>query len=127
MNKHQLERVVVKWLNTHYGNLTTKTTEKYPNSVFYVNSDNEIMMEYHNENDYVYMHYDHLWSKIKSLFHLNSDDTKSIMKVWLEEAYKLGAVKPKFQYNDSVSWLNGTYELRVITPTDLHKSEFKEL
>ena len=49
VNKHQLERVVVKWLNKKYSNLTPKTIEKYPNSVFYVNSDNEVIVEYNNE------------------------------------------------------------------------------
>ena len=95
VNKHQLERVVIKWLDKHYGNLTLKTIEKYPNSVFYVNSDNEVIMEYDKKNENVYIHYDHIWSKIESLFHLNYGETQSIMKVWVEEAYKLGGVTPK--------------------------------
>ena len=94
VNKHQLERVVIKWLNKYLGNLTQKTIEKYPNSVFYVNSDNHVMMEYDQENSYVYIHDDHIWSKIELLFHLNYDDIQSIMKVWVEEDYKLGGVTP---------------------------------
>jgi len=94
VNKHQLERVVIKWLNKHFGNLTPKTTEKYPNSVFYVNSNKDIMMEYDQENEDVFITYNHIWSKIELLFHLNYDDIQSIMKVWLEEAYKLGGVTP---------------------------------
>jgi hypothetical protein len=92
VNKEQLDRVVIKWLNKNFGNLTPKTTEKYPNSVFYVKSDNEIMMEYVQENGYVYIHYDNIWSTIELLFHLNYDDIQSIMKVWLEETYKLEGV-----------------------------------
>ena len=92
VNKDQLDRVVIKWLNKNFGNLTPKTTEKYPNSVFYVKSDNEIMMEYVQENGYVYIHYDNIWSTIELLFHLNYDDIQSIMKVWLEETYKLEGV-----------------------------------
>jgi hypothetical protein len=53
-------------------------------------------MEYNQENNYVYIHYDHIWSKIESLFHLNSRETQSIMKIWLEETYKLGGVTPLF-------------------------------
>jgi hypothetical protein len=94
VNRHQLERVVIKWLNKNFGNLTTKKHKDYPKSVFYVNSDNQVMMKYNQKNGYVYIHNDHIWSKIESLFHLNYDDTQSIMKVWLEEAYKLGGVTP---------------------------------
>jgi hypothetical protein len=94
MNKHQLERVVIKWLNKHYGNLTPKKHKYHSQLVFYVNSDNGVMMEYDQKNEGVYIHYGHIWSKIESLFHLNYGETQSIMKVWVEEAYKLGGVTP---------------------------------
>jgi len=94
VNSNQLERVVIKWLNKHYGNLTPKKHKDRPNSVFYVNSSNLVMMEYNQENERVYIHYDHIWSKIESLFHLNYRETQSIMKAWLEEAYKLEGVTP---------------------------------
>ena len=94
VNKDQLERVVIKWLNKHFGNLPPKKHKGYPNSVFYVNSDNKVMMEYNHKNERVYIDYDHIWSKIESLFHLNYDDAQSIMKVWVEEDYKLEGVTP---------------------------------
>jgi hypothetical protein len=94
VNKDQLYRVVIKWLNKYYGNLTPKKHKDHPNSVFYVNSNNEIMMEYDKENNRVYIYYDHIWSKIESLFHLNYGEIKSIIKTWVEEAYKLGGVTP---------------------------------
>jgi hypothetical protein len=105
VNKHQLDRVVIKWLNKHYGNLTLKKHIDHPNSVFYLTSDNQVMMEYYEKKDSVYIHYDHIWSKIESLFHLNYGETQSIMKVWLEEAYKLGGVTPAISFNKcSFSW-----------------------
>jgi len=92
VNKDQLDRVVIKWLNKHYGNLIPKKDKNDPNSVFYVNSNNYVMMEYNQKNEYVYIHYDNIWSTIELLFHLNYDDIQSIMKVWLEETYKLEGV-----------------------------------
>ena len=92
VDKPQLVRAVLLYLNNNFGNLTPKTAEKYPDSVFYVNSDNEVMMEYGEK--VVVIHYKQIWSKIESLFHLNYNDTQSIMKVWLEETYKLEGVKP---------------------------------
>jgi hypothetical protein len=98
VNKQQLERVVIKWLNKHFGDLTPKKHKDHSESVFYINSDNGVMMEYDQENEYVYIHYDHIWSKIESLFHLNYRETQSIMKVWLEETYKLEGVTPHIPY-----------------------------
>ena len=94
VNKHQLERIVIKWLNKYFGNLTPKTSSTYPRSVFYINSGNEIMMEYDNKTESVYINDGQIWLKIESLFHLNYRDTQSIIKVWLEEAYKLEGVTP---------------------------------
>ena len=99
VNKDQLERIVIKWLNKHFGNLIPKTSSKYPSNVFYVNSDNEILIKYNQKNKYVWIHYTQIWSKIESLFHLNYNDTQSIMKVWLEETYKLEGVTPDGFWN----------------------------
>ena len=98
VDKPQLVRAVLLYLNNNFGNLTPKTAEKYPDSIFYVNSDNEVMMEYDKENEYVFIHYENIWSKIKSLFHLNYNDIQSIMKVWVEEDYKLGGVTPELYH-----------------------------
>ncbi len=116
VNKHQLERVVIKWLNTYFGNLTPKKHKHYPNSVFYVNSNKDIMMEYDQENEDVFITYKHIWSKIELLFHLNYDDIQSIMKVWLEEAYKLGGVTPLGMVGSAVWRLEEAYKLGGVTP-----------
>ena len=94
VDKPQLVRVVLLYLNKNFGNLTPKTNSEFPNSVFYVNSDNEVMMEY--GQGVVVIHYKQIWSKIESLFYFNYNDTQSIMKVWLEETYKLEDVKPHY-------------------------------
>jgi hypothetical protein len=94
VNKHQLERIIIKWLNKYYGDLTPKTTEKYPEFVSYVNPSNEFMMVYDKKTESVYINYGQIWLKIESLFHLNYRDTQSIIKAWLEEAYKLEGVTP---------------------------------
>jgi hypothetical protein len=94
VDKHQLDRVVIKWLDMYFGNLTPKKHKYHPNSVFYVDDNNQVLMEYEQKNGGVYVHYDHIWSKIELLFHLDYRDIQSIMKVWVEGAYKLGGVTP---------------------------------
>ena len=94
VNRPQLVRAVLLYLNKNFGNLTQKTIPKYPDSVFYVNSDNESLMEYDKKNEYVWIHYYQIWSKIESLFPIENRETELIMKHWLEETYKLKGVTP---------------------------------
>ena len=93
VDRPQLVRVVLLYLNMNFGNLTPKTSPNYPNSVFYVDSNNEFLMEYDKKIDEVYIHYERIWSKIESLFSLNYVETQSIMKVWLERDYNLRNLK----------------------------------
>ena len=103
VDRPQLVRVALLYLNMNFGNLTPKTSSEYPDSVFYVDSDNEIMMEYVKKNKYVYIHYYHIWSKIESLFSFNYSETQSIMKVWLEETYNLKDLKHCMQQVNVIS------------------------
>ena len=113
VNKHQLERVVIKWLNKHFGDLIPKKHKDHPESVFYVNSNNKIMMEYEQKNGDVYINYDHIWSKIESLFHVNYDEITQIMKVWFEDVYNLEGVTPysgrghgRFRWKELTNWID---------------------
>jgi len=89
VNKHQLERVIIKWLNTYFGNLIPKEYPEMEESVFYENLEDKIMIEYDKGLDTVWIRYDEIWSKIDSMFNLNVNEIKSIMKVWLKETYNL--------------------------------------
>jgi hypothetical protein len=92
VDRPQLVRVVKLYLTRFFGNLTTKTTFRYPKSVFYVSSDNKIIMEYDKKNKEIWFDYDNIWSKLESLVSLNYDDIQLIMKDWLEEHYNLKKV-----------------------------------
>ena len=96
VDRPQLVRVVKLYLTNSFGDLTPKEVKKYPDSVFYVNSDNEIFMEYDKENENVWVGYDQIWLKLESLFYLNHSDIKLIMKDWLEDHYNLRGLKQSF-------------------------------
>ena len=104
VNKEQIYRLVIKWLNTHYGKLTPKKHRDYPNKVFYVNSGNYIMMEHNQETDRVWIDREGIWSKIESVFHLSLRDVVAIIKVWLEITYNLKEVMPL----EDTSWQGHT-------------------
>ena len=98
VNRNQLERVIIKWLNMYFGDLKPKKRINYPNVVFYLNDNNQALMEYNKETEDVYIDYNQIWSKIESLFHLNYFEVQSIMSIWLKDTYKLEVVKCEAQW-----------------------------
>ena len=103
VNEKQLYRVVIKWLNKHFGDLRPVENNTYSESLFYVNPNNKVIMEWVPEHDDVWVNSD-IWLNIESIFNLNDMDTQSIMQVWLRDTYGLKDVRP-----DSES---GWYEFR---------------
>jgi hypothetical protein len=103
INKPQLVNVVKLYLRKSFGNLTPKTDPKSPNSIFYVNSDNKIFMEYDEKKEYVWIDNDLIWSKLESLFYIDYEDIQLIMKDWLEEHYNLSGITP-LAFNGSAWW-----------------------
>ena len=89
VNRPQLVRAVLLYLNKNFGNLTQKTSPKYPNSVFYVDSNGEVLMEYEKENKDFYIEYPQLWNKINYLFSIGHFDTEQILENWLINTYNI--------------------------------------
>lgn len=90
VNKNQLERIVVRWLNLYYGDLKPKEFDDYPDEMFYVNSDDEIMMSHLKIKSGKHIYIDDLiLEQITTIFNLNEDDSVSIIKHWLRETYNL--------------------------------------
>ena len=94
VNRNQMDRVIIKWLNKHLGNLTPKKHKDYPNRVFYVNYSNNVILQYDNLNKDAFIHYGDLWSHLENLFHIGHDYIKLIIEFWLEDTYKLKGVRP---------------------------------
>jgi hypothetical protein len=111
IDRPQLVRAVLLYLNKNFGSLTKKTSKKYPDSVFYVNSDNQILMEYDKKIECVWIHHVQIWSKIKSLFPINYSEIQSIMKHWLEETYKLRGVTPLQHPHTTAIWVGGDLQI----------------
>ena len=112
IDQPKLVSVVKLYLTKFFGDLTQKTSSKYPNSVFYVNSDNQIFMEYDKKNERVLFNYEEIWSKLESYFKLNYGDIQLIMKDWLEEHYNLRGVTPEGMRISVLSWLEEHYKLK---------------
>ena len=95
VNKEQMFRVVIKWLNIYYGDLIPKTYLNIPGKVFYVDKRGVTVLEYEKDNEYeptVWVDSDILWSKITDIFHIKYNEIQSILEVWLKETYDLEGI-----------------------------------
>jgi hypothetical protein len=105
VDRPQLVRVALLYLDMNFGNLTPKTNSKYPNSIFYVDSNNEILMEYDKRIEHAFIHYGIIWSRIGSLFSLNYSKILSIIEVWLVKTYNLrNLIRIETDSGSTVSW-----------------------
>jgi hypothetical protein len=95
VNKEQMFRVVIKWLNMYYGDLTPKTYLNIPGKVLYLDKRSRTVLEYEKDNQYeptVWVDTDILWSKITDIFHIKYNEIQSILEVWLKETYNLEGI-----------------------------------
>jgi hypothetical protein len=88
------KKCIIRYLNMFYSDMIPKTTLNNNDYVFYVDSDNEIFMEYNKITGHVWIRYNNLWTKIESLFSLNGRETQLIMIHWLKETYNLERILP---------------------------------
>ena len=96
VDKPQLARVVKLYLTKSLGDLIPKTNSEHPDSVFYVNSENLVMMESNEETDSVYISYSEIWYKLENYFKLNFREVRLIIKDWLKEPpYNLEGFIPR--------------------------------
>ena len=90
VDRPQLVRVMLLYLNMNFGDLTPKSYLNIPDKVFYVDKQGGTVLEYEEDNGFeptVWVDTKLLWSKIENAFHLNYNDIQSILKVWLKETY----------------------------------------
>jgi len=82
--------------------------------IYYVDSERKplFMYEQDEENGWVYINYDRIWSILEEDFHLNYTEIQGLIKVWLGETYNLRGLTPDFDYSFDITLLGETYKLR---------------
>lgn len=96
VDKPQLVRVVKLYLTKSLGNLIPKTNSNYPDSVFYVNSENLVMMERNDLVNSIYISYSEIWYKLEKYFQFSRYSSRLIIKDWLKEPpYNLEGFIPR--------------------------------
>ena len=99
------DRVVLKWLNKEFGNLTKIVKG---DMTFYVDKDRKPLFYYYQDekNGYVYINYSRIWVFFESIFGLKDSQSQKILRVWLEETYNLRELTPnRIRWNKWIpSW-----------------------
>ena len=88
ITESQIDRVVFKWLNLEYGDLTPYEKEEYLDYIFFM-KDGEVIFDYNKKNGIVLISNDKIWSFLQNFFGLEFEEIQDLTKKWVEEHYKL--------------------------------------
>jgi len=93
INESSRDRLVLKWLNREFGDLTPVVKG---NRTFYVDKDRKPLFYYYQDSKYkdIYINYERMWVFFNSIFGLNTLQTQEILTIWLEEIYNLRGFTP---------------------------------
>ena len=118
------DRLVLKWLNKGFGDLTSVVKD---DRTYYVDKNRKpLFYYYHNEkNGYVYINHERIWVFFEDIFGLKNPQTQRILKVWLEETYNLRGVTPNKGNPYYLRKLEETYNLRGVTPETQYSNHFQ--
>ena len=93
MIENKLNKVALTWLNNNFGNLKPIVMD---NKTCYVNEDRLPLFYYYQDekNGYGYINYYEIWSFLESIFGMNYQQVRGVIRDWLEETYNLKGLTP---------------------------------
>jgi hypothetical protein len=94
ITESKLNSVVLKWLDNEYGNLTKLVKG---DRTYYVDQEGLPLFVYYQGKKIVYINYKRIWKLLKSIFVMNDQQIKNILKIWLEETYNLKGYPPEVE------------------------------
>lgn len=111
ITENKRNRVIIKWLNSEFGDLTPFKTGKYPNYIYFM-KDGEVVFDYNKKNGSVAVSNDKIWSILESFFELKYKEIQDLTKQWVEEHYKLGVTTTARVFNDFGIKVEEHYKLK---------------
>jgi len=106
ITENQKEKVALNWMNKNFSpdQLEVVTHPDYPNSIFY-RKNGKVVMEQDKKNKDFWFDYDEIWLFFKSFFSMEYKEWHRIMKIWLEETFKLRGYTPQgFGLRNKIGW-----------------------
>ena len=89
----KIEHTAIKYLDEFYGDLEEYTTDKRPDSVFFV-KDKKVYMEHDLKNGYLFVDYDTIWQDLETIFSSEITENQRIITKWVEDTYNIEGVTP---------------------------------
>ena len=94
-----------------------KTTEKWPNSYFFMQGD-RFVMEQDKKNDTLWVRQDGFWSIFSNDFSLRYTDTQTIIKFLVEQHLKSKVGTPDTPNVPIIGWVEQHLKSKVGTPVE---------
>ena len=95
ITENQKERIVLNWMNKNFSldQLEVAESPKYPNSIFY-KKNGIVVMEQDKKTKRFWFSYSQIWSFFESFFTMEYKEILGVLKIWLEEDFKLKGYTP---------------------------------
>jgi len=117
ITENQKEKVALNWMNKNFSpdQLEIVTSEKFPNSIFY-RKNGKVVMRQDKKSERFWFDYEEIYSFFESFFSMKYEEWQRIMKIWLEETFKLEGYTPQYFNLVDYVWLEETFKLEGYTP-----------
>jgi len=95
ITESKLQKAALLWMNNNFSpdQLEVFEIPKYPNSVFY-RKNGIVVMEQDKKNKEFWFSYNQIWSFFESFFLMEYEEIQGVLKIWLEEDFKLKGYRP---------------------------------
>ena len=121
ITENQKEKIALNWMNKNYSpdQLEVVKSPKYPDSIFY-KKNGKVVMEQDKKYKYFLFDYDEIWSFFQSIFSMENNEIRVLLKIWLEESLKLRGYTPSIPLLKLPKQLEESLKLRGYTPSNKH-------
>ena len=112
ITENQKEKIALNWMNKNYSldQLEVVESPKYPNSIFY-KKNGKVVVEQDKKNEYFWFDYSEFWKFFKSIFSMEDEEIQGLLKIWLEESFKLRGYTPDYLILIPLAWLEEDFKL----------------
>ena len=95
ITESKLQKVALLWMNNNFSPDQLEVFEHpdYPNSIYY-KKNGIVVMGKDEKNKNFWFDYDKIWSFFQSFFSMKYKEIQGVLKIWLEEAFKLKGYTP---------------------------------
>ena len=113
----KFEKILIDWMNKNFSpdQLEVVKYPDYPNSIFY-KKNGIVVMEQDKKNQRFWFSNSQIWSFFESFFSMEYKEIQVVLKIWLEETFKLKGYTPVGKCIRKYPLLEETFKLKGYTP-----------